>query len=293
VASFRYVVAGHRYWADVDAYEQPATALRAAGFGCDPSGASGSSNLCTPDESGKLVPVEPRWATTCGSSVQAVAKINADVKIGDCDPLDDDGTPGETAILVDPSSALGSLTCKSDDEEDGDVAALSILPEDGALPDVTGIPCGAEPSPYDEGIEPGQTYRFRIEAQAAEGGDVLWGSSCFVIPKVGIVNTATCDPLTNQGSLTVAFDGTVACPEGGTIEVSVKADSSGPEPEGPLATLDCGGPATLLGVLAGEYELDVTIFDAEHTEPGTTLTCSAVVPPAATGTTDCLVPNRR
>jgi hypothetical protein len=225
--------------------------------------------------------------------VQAVAKINADVKIGDCDPLDDDGTPGETAILVDPSSALGSLTCKSDDEEDGDVAALSILPEDGALPDVTGIPCGAEPSPYDEGIEPGQTYRFRIEAQAAEGGDVLWGSSCFVIPKVGIVNTATCDPLTNQGSLTVAFDGTVACPEGGTIEVSVKADSSGPEPEGPLATLDCGGPATLLGVLAGEYELDVTIFDAEHTEPGTTLTCSAVVPPAATGTTDCLVPDPR
>ena len=66
--------------------------LRAAGFGCDPSGASGSSNLCTPDESGKLVPVEPRWATECGSSVQAVAKINADVKIGDCDPLDDDGT---------------------------------------------------------------------------------------------------------------------------------------------------------------------------------------------------------
>ena len=40
-------------------------------------------------------------------------------------------------------------------------------------------------------------------------------------------------------------------------------------------------------------DLEHHVFYAEHTEPGTTLTCSAVVPPAATGTTDCLVPDPR
>ena len=282
VASFRYVVVGHRYSAAIDAYELPANALRAGAFGCDPTGAAGSRQMCTADETGKLVPVKPRWTTTCGVSEQAVARLNADVKIGDCDPLTDQGTPGKTAISVNPSSALGSLTCVAD------VATLSVLPEDTSLPDVTNIACGEVPSPYDEGIEAGETYRFRIEGADAKG-DVRWGASCFVIPKPGIVNAATCDPLTDRGTMTVTFQGLVECLEGDSIEVVVNADS--PEPEGLLATLDCGQPATVLGVLAGDYELTVTMLDAEHNPVSKPSTCTEVtVPPGGTGTTNCPVP---
>lgn len=296
-ALFRFVVPGHVYRAEVDAYEvglADAGALVPAGEDCaDPdegdsvdgtgATASGSRHMCTPGPDGDLVPIAPRWTTRCGDdrSEAAVSVENREVRIRGCDALADHGLPPPPALQVDPNVTLGDLGCVS---AGGLVASFDIVPQGSALPAITGVACGSVPAPFDQDIVPGRRYDFRIEGRETDADGPTWGASCFAVGDAERTAVATCTPLTDRGVLhvPVASAGTT-CPEGATVyRVELTTAATHPPTITDVGPFSCAGDATIEGVVAGGYSVVVQTVD------GTPIAnCSADVPPGATADAFC------
>jgi hypothetical protein len=270
---FRYVVPGHVYSVEIDGYEQRAGELFPLG-----GAASGSRQLLDGDDA----PVEPRWTTTC-SDVTAVD--SATTVAGACEPLQDHGVPGATAIEVNPAASLGALRCAG---AGGEIASFDVLPESGALPAVLGVACPpAAPVLYGVGIAPGETYTFRIEATGA-GGEA-YGASCDALTSEGLTVTASCAPLSSSGALTIPIsaileDAGLACAAGGAASYVATL----PDLEIESAPLPCTEGAHFTPLAPGHH-LAVVEVRGQDGSPIATASCTGDVLAGAATVATCSV----
>lgn len=286
--AFRYVVVGHAYTAEIDVYDRPASELT-------PAGGSSSGSRVMLDANGAVV--APRWRTSCGvgAAGPAVALDDASVVVSGCEPLDGRGA-ATTSLVIDPSDALGGLACEG--EEGGQVGAVRVVPTVGpegaaALPSVT-VGCGADPVVYDRDIEPGATYRFRLEGLAEGETDARWGASCVVVASEGVARRATCEPLSSTGAIAIA-----APDDGPGFVCGIDYHAFDVQLDGPaslsLPRTACGSEVRLAPAPAGAYEGTLRTFELESFEPGSgdagsverTARCEVLVRPGETAPLTC------
>jgi hypothetical protein len=176
---FGRVVAGHRYVADIEGYEQ--TRLEPA--------APGSSVML--DAEDQLV--APRWHTRCGQ----VGALGAEgpvsplrlrtVYITGCEPLVALSRPPLAAIsiAVDPASCVA---------QGGLVDHYSVsLPASGELREAA---C-ADPVVL-VALSPGGLVEVELTAYEADATTPRWSTRCRAVPVAGSEVQASCDPLTES-----------------------------------------------------------------------------------------------
>lgn len=268
---FRFVVYGHKYSAEIDAYEQAPGAL--VPFGNEPAlGDDGSPVRRPPSGSRRMLLVEggedvaPRWTTSCGEGTEGAGIAGVSQDIRGCDPLKDRGILGPTTLAVDPRVALGALTCGSDP---GQVSAFDVTPETPGLVTYTGFPCGTvAPAVYDAGIEPGRTYTFRIEA-TVDGEP--HAARCYATAEKGLRITASCNALSSVGALSIPLGSLLPESEPGcnaTVELLGGPDEVVVSSIGPVS---CGETVHAGQLAPGTHKARITTPDAPAVE------CTGVV----------------
>ncbi|MEJ7733051.1 MAG: hypothetical protein WKG00_28120 [Polyangiaceae bacterium] len=314
--AFRNVVVGHRYDARVYAYDLEAKGLAASSAGCPTKmvkvnttgtneevevllSSPGSTLLChnPTGEKGGFVPAVPAWTRSCGTEGfgAAVARPSVEVRVAGCLAEGDNGNvgTGETAIVVDPLVAMApQLSClpvepdPDHEPEATEIDTFDVIPEDTALPDQVGVDCdpSGRPAATYTDVEPGASYRFRIEAGNADA-PARWATSCDAVAFEGVTVTASCDTLTDRGTLRLELED---CPDGATYHLRFTNTDTGEELKLGDADGSCPGPGPIPGLPSGRYELLATIeaLGAEPVELG----CQATVVPAATTTAVCAAP---
>ncbi len=191
--SFRNVVPGHVYVAEIDGYTDLPNELEPIG------GPSSGSRALRRVSGGPAEQVAPRWEGGCRGNPTtggAVAATRVNVTIGECE-LVDNGPASVTGIRVDPASALGALTCGG---KPGQVSAVDVLPVGSGLPALLGVGCASAAPTYDAGVVAGETYEFRLEADV---DGVAYGARCSAEARESVTTTASCNLLSRTGSLEV------------------------------------------------------------------------------------------
>jgi hypothetical protein len=273
--SFRYITPEHTYTADIDAYEARPDEIEPLG------GATSGSRHMVPVGGGGGDIIPPRWTSSCGA---ATAKLHTNVRFSDCSPLEDNGTSSPvTAIVIDPSAALGDLRCAS---AGGEVTSFDILPETAGLPSITGYPCGTTPLTFNAGIEPGVLYRFRLEARALAGGPIVWGSSCFALAEDGLTAEASCDPIVSTGDIEVSIASLLESAGAKCGEDVATYEAVLAKPAVSVGPVACAEPARFGPLETGSYSIDVRTFNSKG-EALQTATCEAMVAPGKTAQATC------
>lgn len=182
-AAFGFVIPGHRYDAEVDAYDR--TDLHALG--------PGSRHLLD-DATGQYV--APRWTTTCGRKLDgspAEGPVTAawylTRYVRGCLPLSTSGEETPTGIRIELAGALGSLECGS---ETGQVSTFSAV-QKGSSATPESAACGEAIELV--GFEPGTTYSFDVGAFESGAPAPRWSTTCYRTAEKGAIVTASCDPL--------------------------------------------------------------------------------------------------
>jgi hypothetical protein len=276
--SFRYVVVGHAYTAEVDGYTQRPEEL--APLGGESSGSRQMLLFGTTD------PATPAWTTVCGQGATqpapgqpyegpAIAAANVNRVITFCEELTPHGEASVTAIALDPELALGGLAC-------GEVGSFDVLPQ-GGLPAYLNVSCDPDSSGavvYDAGIEPGTSYVFRVEAEV---GGVAYGARCEAIAVADLQVTASCEPLSRSGTLDVPLapvfageDPATPCAARVTLEGPSGTILSGP--------VGCTETVRFAPLEPGTYE--VTVSREGDDVPAST--CEAEVLPGSVTAAGCL-----
>jgi len=182
-AAFSFVIPGHRYDAEVEAYDR--ADVHAVGAG---------SRLLVDDSTGSFV--TPRWTTTCGRN-EAGSPAEGPVTaawyltrfVRGCAPLKANGPETPTGIRLDLSGSLGSLTCGNAGNE---VASFTASIQ-GSTEAATSAGCGETIDFAD--LTPGTTYFFDVLAFESGALTPRWGTTCFRTAEKGALVTAACDPL--------------------------------------------------------------------------------------------------
>lgn len=177
-AIFRYIVADHAYGATLEGYDLDASELA-------PLSPGSRTMLRKADQT----PVVPRWKAACDP---VITSLDENVAFSDaqCSKLQDQGS-SLTGIKVIPTASLGLLACGG---KDG-LASFNISPTAPALPPLLGVACEGGVAEYTQGIEPGATYTFNLDAYTAEGKK-FGSSSCAARTREGLTVIAACAPLT-------------------------------------------------------------------------------------------------
>jgi len=200
----------------------------------------------------------------CGAEEQsgaALAQSLQQITIRGCDQLTGAGL-SDTAIVVDPREALGSLVC-ADDEQDGvtEIKVIPIAPEDAGLPTVT-VSCKGGAVTFADDVEPGVSYAFRLEAEGLPVG-TSWGSSCSATAFEGLGIRATCSKLAQGGTVTIPLlalleEAELSCGQGVTRAKIALYDDLVLVSQ---ATVGCASDVTFSGVSAGTFVATVELFD--------------------------------
>ena len=291
---FDNVAPAHRYSVQIDGYEAFHDEIGPAGW-ADSSTRfaalrSGSRHMV--DAAGE--PVAPRWFGACGEGEQERALVLAtgtSVVLA-CDPLVDTGAASaQTAVAIDPRSALGTLSCAAADNAGAlAVASFDILPQSG-LPGVLGLPCGSAPVTQvysGDKLVPGETADFFVAARAEEGGDVVWGAMCSAVVKAGLTVNAACVPLSDRGSVRVDMAALLkasgfAC--GGDF-ASYDVELTGEDTAVKETGAPCEKPLSLGPLLPGDYDLQLAV----RVDGGIELfsaACKATVEPGRAAAAEC------
>lgn len=182
-AAFALVIPGHRYDAEVDAYDR--TDLSAVGAG---------SRLLVDDDAGEYV--APRWTTQCGRKLDGspaegpvTAQLYLTRFVRGCEPLATTSPDTPTGIRVSLEDALGSLACG---DEANQVSTFSVA-RDGAADPPSTAACGGSVDFTD--LEPGASYTFSVLAFESAALTPRWGTTCYRTAAKGALLTAACDPL--------------------------------------------------------------------------------------------------
>ncbi len=268
-AGFRNVIVvgdevSHRYTADVDAYALPVELL--VPFGGPSTGARQMRHA----ETGEIV--VPRWTTHCGGTAATGARAlsNRRVFVRPCDPLID-VSPSPTRLSVPPRTVLGDDPCSVADSFD-------ISFDSGGLPDTAAIPCNASDGALFD-AEPGQSYEIYATAMV---GDALQGTECLAIGRKGETVTPSCNPLSAQGSVSLALD-EAACPAGAFYDVlDVTEGALNPVP------IPCGQAVEVGPFAPGVRLFEIAVYDAMGNAVGQGQSCAADVLPGKRVDATCL-----
>jgi hypothetical protein len=164
----------------------------------------GSRQMYLNGEPDADAPLTPQWTTAspCGAGLMPPeAEYYVNVPIEPCNGglVDSASTSSPTEIVLDPTTALGSLDCASTcDAGTCTVTAFDVLPaasNPSVLPASTGLACPGTPIVYQNDVLPAYTpYQFTLNAY--EGGSTpTQTANCYASPIEGLQVDATCDPL--------------------------------------------------------------------------------------------------
>lgn len=281
--TFQQVVVGRKYRIKIDGYDvAPSKLVPVGGM------TSGSRTMTLKVDNGVGPVVTPRWTTHCDD---VTSEKNTQVNATTCTPFPSAAV--ETGISVDArgamTSAIPALTCKKtlidpmgNSVEVGDIFALNVRPDNPSLPALLDLPCvddGPAPSAFTQGITSGQTYGFRVEALAAAGGPVVWGTSCFAIANEGLEVNAQCDPLQAYGAMQIALGdllGADTCSDEKIVTYDVLY--SGP-PTKSIMGVQCGKTVTLSMLKPGAQTAQVVGYDKNQNITVPKVDFSAVIEP--------------
>ncbi len=267
-AAFAFVIPGHRYVGEVDAYDR--SDLVALGPG---------SRHMVERSSGAYV--APRWTTRCGQGSGSQGPVMAILYrtrfLRGCDPLVD-AQPSDTSIRISPASLLGQLECG---EALGQVATLeATLLNTGAVQSA-----GCDEALVFGALDGGKTYQF--EVFAFETGAVMprWGTSCNRAAQNGALVDASCDPLSDTGTIEIDTQALAAslgtqCGPGGLSSVSGDIVAAG-DP----TTVPCGAVLRFSSLVPNAYSVAVTTQGP--TGPGPSALCDVTVEPGVARSATC------
>ena len=230
----------------------------------------------------------PSWTTTCGLTGAGAADIAAgrQTRIRGCEPITGPGT-ATTSVVVDASSAAGSLGCASDGGEIADIQIIPVEPADTTLPSVT-IACGQPPVVYGADIVPGELYSFRLEGSGEDGS--LYGARCTTVAREGLGIVASCTLFVETGSLafpipSVAEGAGLVC---GESISRARIGATGAEVSVPAASVPCDAPAIASSLPPGTYSGSIGFYAGA--ELVASFSCAGEVLPGVTTELGC-IPN--
>jgi len=182
-AGFGFVIPGHRYDAEVEAYDR--TDLKAVGLG---------SRYLVDENTGEYV--QPRWTTTCGRKADGspaegpvTSAIFLTRFVRGCAPLESHAPETPTGISVSLENSLGELECGEGVEQ---VSHFTVeLDGSGKTPE--GAACGESVEFVD--LDPERSYTLSVLAFEKDATTPRWSTSCFRTTQQGAVVPASCDPL--------------------------------------------------------------------------------------------------
>ncbi|MBM4358489.1 MAG: hypothetical protein FJ096_10320 [Deltaproteobacteria bacterium] len=260
------VVAGKRYVAEIDGYEEEASTLSPAG------GASGGSRVMLDGEGN---PVTPRWTSRCGTAGAGatLALENASTPVTGCGPMTD-ARSSATALRLAPDQLLGGTACVQTSSLE-----LRMLSGKAALP----LTLACDAAPIDVPVSAGSVTRFYVRANRPDGS--LVGTECEAPSGEGQIVSPTCDALAPTGSVTLDPAGgsaSTACPAGAVYEVRAAGELLDP------TRLPCGLRAFVGPLAPGLVDLTVTTFAADGSAVPGGVACKAEVEPGRVVEAICL-----
>lgn len=185
-AASSFVVAGHRYVAEVEAYDR--TDLVALGAG---------SRTLVDAATGQYV--APRWTTSCGTGSAGQGPVTALLYrtryVRGCSALQESYS-SETAIRIVPAASLGALECGS---EPGQIERFEATLLETNTPQSAN--CGEDL--VFGALEADHAYHFELFGYGAGETFPGWGASCFRTAQSGAIVDAGCSALLSTGSLEV------------------------------------------------------------------------------------------
>lgn len=288
---------GHFYSVQIEGYEDfaddigPAGWLRKDGTVSYAKLRSGSRHMV--NRQGE--PVTPRWIAACGEGENdpTLAAASGTTLIRGCDPLEDVGELGATAIEIDPMDALGAAACAGDGEPgQAEVATFDVQSLDG-FGTTKGIPCkgGIAPLTYQSSnLAPGKIVSFYIAAHAVEDGPVTLGATCSAEVKEGLTVRAACTPLSDSGALKLDFakvlaaDGYACGADFATYDAEITLGDETITEEG----LACDVPEVFSPLKGTTYSLDAKVIADDGKELYATHCEGEILPGRTTLVTGCI-----
>ena len=270
-AGFSFVVPGHRYSAEVEAYDR--TDLVALGPG---------SRILVDPASGNYVP--PRWTTSCGTDPGTLGRgpVTAALfrtrYVQGCGALTE-AYSSETALRVVTSAAQGSVECG---EGPGNIERFeATLVETGATQTV---PCGEDV--VFGSLEGGIAYNVELFGFAKGELFPTWGTTCFRTAQPGAIVDAGCATVLASGSMEVETSSVIAalgetCGPNGIVTVSGDILVTG-NPK----SVPCGAAIRFTGLEPKSYGVRVRTKRADGSA-GPTAICDAVVAPGVARRASC------
>lgn len=305
---FYFVLPGHSYVANIDAYDR--TDIVAYGA---PN--SGSPHMIDPDTG---LDVQPRWRASCPQDWQTSPEAGTQDPVGDAGIADGDASGAPDAAVA---SIPGAALCERNLEVTPALCSTltEILPPQPPSISIDlsalrqGLPCGQTPGTIDHfrlipassslgprdancdevvaftPVTAGLTYRFRVEAYEAAAATARWATNCSAVAKTSLGVTAVCDTLSTDGALTLQIApllqaaGHVCAPQD---IVSYRAVLTGSTT--PLQPSTCQQDVTWSPLAPGGYQLVVEGLDAAE-NVGFAAFCEASVLPASVTAATCTV----
>lgn len=274
-AAFAFVVAGHRYDAEVDAYDR--SDLVALGAG---------SRTLLDEKTGEWV--APRWTTSCGRMVDGspaegpvTAALYLTRFVRGCEPLVDAGT-SPTAIRISLDDSLAGLACG---DAVGAVAGFEArrvapLPSESQVRD-----CGESALFVD--LTPGVSYEFELFAFEAGALAPRWGTTCHRKALSGATVDAPCGALVDTGGLRAKSQDLLAALGRNCSELSqITAALVGTEQK---KTVPCGLDLTFDDLPTGLQQLTITGTPLAG-GPAADATCTVTVEPGVRRDAQCAAP---
>ncbi|MBX3129502.1 MAG: hypothetical protein KF718_22475 [Polyangiaceae bacterium] len=272
-AAFAFVVPGHRYVAEIDAYDR--SDLRALGPG---------SRYLVEQGSGAYAP--PRWTTRCGQGLGTEGPVTAvqyrTRYLRGCEPLAD-AVGSETLIRIETSSLLGALTCGAGT---GEVELFEgrLLEPSSELSSVQSAACGD--ALVFGALQGGRIYDFEVFAFQSGQPAPTWGTACTRQAESGALVEAACGPLSAAGSIELDTSAVAAvlgtsCGPGGLLSVSADIVATGAP-----KTVPCGALIRFSELEPRGYALSVTTTTAAG--PGAAAMCEVQVEPGVVRRATCV-----
>jgi hypothetical protein len=288
-AIFSQVTPGNFYVAAIDAYELPPCPFnRYDVTNClVPAGGWGSGARLMVRSDGAGIPaasayVPPTWSTRCGRLPEASetgaggstspfyrydplgpseAVFQTAARMGGCEPLP--APTGPARVVLRANALRGALSCGT---SPGQIARFEVRVGDDAP---RSVDCGAE-LPF-EGLEPNQAFVARVFALESGSSGYRWGTRCFARTVAGQTRSASCDPLTERGTLRLV--GGSLCKPGATYRATVVG--LGLQPQSAVCPADLvfsGLPAGVVDVLVerrtAEGQVEGGIVCSGSVQPG-------------------------
>lgn len=294
--AFSQIVPGHFYTVSIDGYDLPACPFGHYEDGClAPADGWGSGTRTVVLANGNALPpisayASPSWMTHCGrlpnppadgtggqtdfysydplGPTEAVYLTSS--RINGCESLT--VVDGPARVILSAETLRGGLNCG---KNPGQISKFEVQSSKDSAP--KSIDCGAEVR-Y-ENLPPDINFNIKIFAFESGSSGPRWGSQCFARTKNGQTLAASCDGLSERGSLLLSGAGSL-CSDASSYRATVVGLNL------PAQSALCPTNLLFSGLPSGVNDLWVERKDSTGNTLGTAL-CSGFVLPGQQAATTC------